>query len=233
MPAFNFFHGTSSENLASIARSGVLPRRHSKINNYKHTVGSNPSAVYLTDAYPLHFAMQATKGKEPLAILEFDPEKVSVNIQADEDALEQSFRGNDDLPGEWTMKQRTIYYRKRAHNYSGELSMRVLGTCGHKGIIPANFINRVALIEHATAVLLVMSFADPTITILNNRLMGPRHRHFSRWLMGHERFIESERIGEDGNIERFEYNERNGIHLFNDVFSAVAALKEGLPATAE
>src|SRR5215831_10174199 len=115
------YHGTGETAAREAMQAGLLPRRLTKKSNWKHTVPSNPGAVYLTDAYPGYFAANAASRKERMAIIEVDSARLDPwRLGADEDVLEQALRRQDDLPQEWTMRQRTLYYRKRQFDYSWE-----------------------------------------------------------------------------------------------------------------
>ena len=110
------YHGTSEKAWNSIKKSGIRPRGLSKKSNWKHSIESNPDTVYLTDTYPLHFAMSAIRQTgdkiDRVAIIEVDTDLLPGKLVPDEDALEQASRHqNDGLPETWTMVQRTRYYR--------------------------------------------------------------------------------------------------------------------------
>jgi hypothetical protein len=114
------YHGTSAALIPRLEREGLLPRTHSKNKgNWGHTVPSNPKAVYLTDAYAWHFA--AASSKDTGLILEIDKSKLKPwKLAPDEDFLEQVSRkiGPPEhphlAPTDWSMKKRTLFYRKTA-----------------------------------------------------------------------------------------------------------------------
>lgn len=179
------YHGTSAAALADIAANGIKPRgKDGKRDNWKHTVGSNKSCVYLTDSYAFYFAYCAAQEGEDLALIEVDVDHVW--LQADEDALEQGLRGHDNLPADWDMKRRTIYYRSRAHLYSGSISLEALGTCGHRGIIQPSQLRRVVTVKAEQVIGLVLGAFDPVISLLNYKLLGARYRQGVRWFFGDE-----------------------------------------------
>ncbi len=217
------YHGTSAHNLHPISLTGVLPRGGGRKNNYTHTIGSNPDCVYLTSAYGLYFAGNASsKDNSPLAIIEVIPDHLT-GLCADEDALEQTNRGRDGLPESWDIKRRTIYYRSRVHLYRAEDSLKALGTCSHKGAVPAAALGRVVVVDRKAAFRLVMECVDPTISTLNYRYMGRYHEAFGPWLFGDT--YEFMRLSGRG------YTDREGIMVYANINEALARRnpqKEGL-----
>ena len=179
------YHGTTEAALPSIMTHGIKPRGGGKKNNWRHTVGSNPKDVYLTVAYPLHFAMSAGGEKSNLALLEIAVSRLELwRMHADEDALEQVYRGHDELPESWDMKRRTMYYRRRNRMYGHEPSLGTLGTCGHFGTVPAPAITRVCNIPSGAVAELILRGQDPTISVMNYMILGARYRAFVAWMFG-------------------------------------------------
>ncbi len=123
------YHGTSETRAKRILRDGILPRSSTKISNWEGSPSHN-RGVYLTDAYPLYFAIQATDDGDQCAVVEVDTDALDHAVLApDEDVLEQNGRGLDDVSGD--MKKRTAWYRRRLHMYAGggqwEISLRAMG----------------------------------------------------------------------------------------------------------
>jgi hypothetical protein len=182
------YHGTTSRHLPKILVEGLTPNKHNLNSNWDHTVASIDDRVYLTNAYALYFAGQAveTEGdadQDVLAIVEVDTDLLDEDLfVADEDAVEQANRGQDDLPDDWSAIQRTMYYWDHAHEYSWEGSLKVLGTCAYQNIIPPEAITRIALISIKKYSRLVMGGYDPFISVQNYRIMGAKYRHASQWL---------------------------------------------------
>lgn len=199
------YHGTSEAALDEIRQHGVAPRGGDrKRNNWKHTIGSNPKAVYLSKCYALHFASQASNDKENAAIIEVDLDALNQwQLHADEDAIEQSNRGRDDLPKDWDIKRRTIYYRTRAHHYDYEQSLRVMGTCGHRGVVPVSALRRVAILTPQAVIKFILQACDPLIAIINYQIMGKQHQKFHEWLF-------------DANDDpQFSHLDREGLSVIN------------------
>lgn len=217
------YHGTGATALPAIAQHGIMPRgRDGKRNNWKHTVGSNAACVYLTDAYPLHFAMSAasTDNDEDLAIIEV--EVSSVFLQADEDALEQVMRNRPDNEPERIrnadMKARTIYYRSRAHLYKAADSLQALGTCSHRGPIKVSALRRVVVIKHAEIPRLVLHAGlDPIIHILNYKIMGGKYRQSVKWMFGDEATLLNDHNNEIT---------RDGITVYSSIDDALGQYRE-------
>lgn len=185
MNTIRLYHGTSARALPFIAEHGIMPRgKDGTRNNWKHTVGSNAKCVYLTDSYAFYFAWCAVSmdDKEDLALLEV--EVPAERLQADEDAIEQATRGRDNLPADWDMKRRTIYYRSRAHQYRAAASLELLGTCSHRGTIPVSDVRRVVLIDHEQCMRLIFSGFDPVISLMNYRILGEHYRASVQWMFG-------------------------------------------------
>jgi hypothetical protein len=182
------YHGTSLTAARCAVVQGLMPRSYTKRNNWKHTVGSNPNAVYLTACYPFHFALNAAQDGEAGAIIEIDMAKVSrAALVVDEDAIEQAFRGRDGLPEDWDMKRRTMHYRSRVLKYKTEASLAMLGTCGVVGGIAPEAITRVLVLSAKEMASLVWSTFDGTISTTHFAILGEQYKQNVQWLFGGER----------------------------------------------
>lgn len=185
------YHGTNERALKSILREGILPRKlkGQRSGNWNHTVPSNPSAVYLTDTYAAYFAWIATGKSEhgKMVIIEVDVDKLDMDLMApDEDALEQSLRDRDRVPGD--MRARTMYYRRRARKLSQHWrdSLEGLGTVGYYGAVMPIAITRICVIDQEKQKQIVMGAADPSITLMNHRFCFQKYQALVRWLFGEE-----------------------------------------------
>jgi hypothetical protein len=58
------YHGTSARRLHAIQRHGLLPRRTTGESNWSGNVASKEGFVYLTDACPVYFAVEAALAAE-------------------------------------------------------------------------------------------------------------------------------------------------------------------------
>src|SRR5262249_35818377 len=84
------YHGGSAAVLEKVKRSGLQPRGlHKGKDNWKHTVTSNKDSVYLTNAYPWHFAAHACQSKGTGIIYEVNTDLLLPwEFAPDEDYLE-------------------------------------------------------------------------------------------------------------------------------------------------
>jgi len=182
------YHGTAAACLPLIREQGLKPRGKRK-GNWSHSVESCPTAVYLTDAYALHYAASAAKPHEQLAVLEIDVGLLAPWwLAPDEDWLEQTSRKQEGhAPLDGSMHARTRWYRRRLMNYAGhwQNSLSGLGNCTYHGTIPPMAIKRVAMVDRQTNAALVMAAGlDPIINLINYRLCGPKYRNGMRKLFG-------------------------------------------------
>jgi hypothetical protein len=180
------YHGTN-ETVARVALTeGLKPRSMTKASNWKHTVLSHKDMIYLTDTYPLYFALNSIQGTERAAVIEIDTDKLLPwEFMPDEDYLEQATRKTPDDPKtDWDMKKRNRWYRARLQQFSGywEESLKRLGTCAYHGIIGPQAITRVAFIDYKKQSVLAMRGMDPSISIVNFGLCSKDYQHLIPWL---------------------------------------------------
>lgn len=194
------YHGTSRPVALKALREGLKPRKMTKAGNWE--CASHSGAVYLTDAYPLYFAVQAVEqtyfrqspgdNRHIAAILEIDALRLPpFDLVPDEDVLEQVGRKQDGLNPAWTMRQRTTYYRQRlAREYrNGEgwrKSLEAMGTCAHLGPIPATAITRVAFVDNREprGAQLMWEGLQPSISLVNYRFMATKYRELTQQVFG-------------------------------------------------
>jgi hypothetical protein len=95
------YHGTSTKHLEAIQRSGLQSRRLTKRrSNWKGSIRSKLGFVYLTDAYPVYFAMNSASGNggKPSDILILKVEVDESQLYPDEDFIAWQLAPNrDDL----------------------------------------------------------------------------------------------------------------------------------------
>lgn len=181
------YHGTSRRALSKILAEGIRPRGKRK-GNWTQSVESNPRCVYLTNAYPLYFAINVAKDLSDVAIVEVDSERLRfMNLLPDEDAIEQTNRGQDELPKDWDIIKRTRHYRKRMPYYAGQwpMSINALGTCCYQGTVPTSAITRVAELD-LKANMKMRWASDPSISLINYRIMGGFYRQLVRHIFSDE-----------------------------------------------
>lgn len=180
------YHGTT-ETIARMAmKDGLKPRISTGKSNWKHTTESNPSMVYLTDAYAPYFAICAAKKNENLAIIEIDTDLLNKNLfYPDEDAIQQGTKGNEfGIKGK-TQQARTRWIRDNMDYFKTfwEASLTIIGNCAYKGIIPPSAITRVVL-NKRTNPKMEWQAIDPTITTINYKFYGGKYRTLTQWYMG-------------------------------------------------
>lgn len=181
IPPF-LYHGTRAEHQARILAHDLVPRNQSGVSQWTHTAESRPDAVYLTSAYPLHFAVNA-QGDGDLLIIEVDTSMLNPTLLvADEDALAQSIR--DPATERMTLLQKTLYYRERSHHYSAEDSLALLGTCAYLGPVPASALRRSARIRLENVGTLIVGGFDPVVSPVNFSIFGDEYRESIKWLFG-------------------------------------------------
>lgn len=179
------YHGTSAKYLARVLREGLKPRG-TKPGVWADTSPSRPDAVYLTAAYPLHYALAAAGHTHDRVVFEVDTAKLNpFRFVPDEDCLEQATRGNRPEGCPEDVAGATLWIRDRLHNHAAtetwQLSLKHLGNCAYLGSIPPDAITRYAVIPKSWPVL---RWSDPTITLANFRFMGPYYRKLSALIFG-------------------------------------------------
>lgn len=184
------YHGTSESRARKIMVEGLKPRGKSGKTNWKHSIESNPKAVYLTDAYPLYFAVQASNKGERWAVIEVETDLLDESrLHPDEDVLEQAGRNYDELPKSWNMIKRTRWYRMRAwENPNWEKSLKFMGTCGYDGTIPPEAITRVVFVDpEKLDGGFSLSLIDCSISLMNYKFCGEKYRNVTQWVMGEKK----------------------------------------------
>ena len=184
------YHGTGESAARRALKRGILPREMSgKRGNWKHTVASNPSMVYLTTAYAPYFASATTNiDRERPAIIEVDLDALDQSkLYPDEDFIEQGLRGRK-LGTSDDIHKRNLYVIRHIEEYreNWKLSLEKLGTVCHKGIVPASAITKIVAFDPKKNVDIFRDTLNPTITLANYRFCGEKYRAMTRWFMGEE-----------------------------------------------
>jgi len=187
------YHGTNARWLPNILRVGLEPRgRKVSRSNWKETVPSNPNCVYFCSGYAPHFAFKAARDgdKAVCAVIEIETDRLPAPnlLLPDEDCLEQTGRGVDEVPGDMT--ERTLHYRRdMLRRFQGsdawKLSLEYLGTCAYHGIVPPGAITRVVTWPHKPNVRLLLVW-DLSVSLINQRVCGNRYRVLTRKLFDGE-----------------------------------------------
>jgi hypothetical protein len=187
------YHGTARHNVRAMLRHGIKPRGK-RGGNWKHTVDSNPNAVYLTSTYAPYFAYNAVNRSSLLGIVEIETDQLDESLLIpDEDFLEQSTRGMKwksrliarELRG-LQLKQRTEWFRTHASFWQEhwQRSLDYLGTCAYLGTIPPAAITRGVTFDWKKNTRLGTEMVQPTITRENFKFCGDGYRAMTRWLLG-------------------------------------------------
>jgi len=191
------YHGTSEQNFKEILSQGRLkPRRDSKRDNWNTKIKSRDDMVYLTNAYALYYAINAISevdwdnmhSKPTYAvILEIDTNTLDQRLLcADGDALEQIKRHDkNELPGNWTVDRRKIYYQEMCHKYRWDQSIQTSGLCAYNGVIKRESFSRVAMIDVRLQSELCFQVFDMNIDARKfSGIEGVKYRTLSRWIFG-------------------------------------------------
>lgn len=185
------YHGTSLHRLKDIKKSkGLLPRGRRK-GNWDHTVKSRKDAVYLTNAFGVHFASAAKIRNIPLMIVEVDTSLLlEFDIGPDEDFLEQASRDTPGFDIGEGMQKRTQWFVERPwfeFQHLWERSIESLGSCCVRHGVPLEAITRYALIPQNHPVL---GLSDPTIGLTAYAVVGAFYRNLTKYVFGDYDFEE-------------------------------------------
>jgi hypothetical protein len=86
------YHGTTSRNLVAIQQEGLRSRRTTGCpSNWSGRVESKPGFIYLTDAYPVYYALAAVKADEDLLLVKVEVDEAQ--IYPDEDFIAYAMSG--------------------------------------------------------------------------------------------------------------------------------------------
>jgi hypothetical protein len=186
------YHGTTEAVARKAMKDGLKPRISTGKSNWKHTSESNPSMVYLTEAYAPYFAICAAEKNEKLAIIEIDTEKLDEGLfYPDEDAIQQGTTGNElGIKGK-SPKARTRWIRDHLNRFQEywKPSLHIIGNCAYKGIIPPSAITRVVL-NNRTNLKMEWQAIDPAITTMNYKFYGGKYRTLTQWYLGEKVTVE-------------------------------------------
>jgi hypothetical protein len=189
------YHGTSEWAAVLAADKGIQPRREHGMDNWEHTVSGNPDAVYLTNTYACHFAINAmlnaprvpdlkTVLRKRIAVIEIETRNlVRGKLHPDEDAMEQFNRGKDDYP--FDLKRRTEIYRALVRKSPDwRLSLDVLGTCAYYGPIAPRHITRIAYFKPKANPFMMRAMMDGVVSTAAFKYAGYVHKNCIKWLFG-------------------------------------------------
>jgi len=174
------YHGTGEAAARDILVNGLISREDAASN---WEVESRDDLVYLTDAYAPYFATQASGEGERYGLVEVEVDPG--DLLPDEDFLEQVTRGQDVCPLTG-MVERTEWYRERLEGFAHHAldSLKGLGNAAHPGVLAVD-VTRVVLFDPKAAPVFAWMAIDPSISVLNYRLMGDKYRGLTRALAGY------------------------------------------------
>ena len=199
------YHGTTERLLGTILRDGLRPRKPGTKGNWPK-VPSGSGRVYMTEGYAMYYAFATTREKERLVVLAIDTDKLDPwMFVPDEDWIAQRMKMED--PSNTTpLLALTKRCRKLAVERADlwEYSLKDMGTVGYLGTIPPSAIVKYAIIEREAYIPLIFRGHDPSVGIMNHRIMGAVYRGWMDWLFVGK--TEADWVG-----GKFTYPERTGV----------------------
>lgn len=174
------FHGTCASVVPRVLRDGIRSRGKRKGNWDKYP--SRPDMVYLTAAYACYYGYHAAK-KQAVAVFEVDTERLDKgNLYPDEDFIAQALahQQGKSLEQVHRVVRRTL--SKYQHHWRDSLAG--LGNVCYRGAIPAEAITRYAILRDNCCREFQMAALDPSISVINYRLLGDKYRSMMAWLFG-------------------------------------------------
>jgi hypothetical protein len=168
------YHGTSERHLHAIQRHGLLPRRITGESNWSGKVASKEAFVYLTDAYPVYFAvgpaLSAESAPADLLILKVDVDED--RLYPDEDFI--AWAVTDAIQGV-RQEEMNLFIDPRAHKGVWRLSLQYNGVVCTPGVSPERIVDH-RVIGRSEAELIAELGFEPMPTPLNYRVMGNHYR---------------------------------------------------------
>ena len=172
------YHGTSLNRLSEILEHGIIPRGIDE-SNWADNV-SHPEMVYLTVAYPFYFAhIAAQENNSKAVVIEIDMDFLSEkNLFPDEDFIYQA------LPEDYKMELSDIREDIDSFQIYFQESLDNLSNFCYRGIVPKESFTRICQVDFDNRTNLWMAVMDPTISILNYRIVGQKYRDITAWFFG-------------------------------------------------
>jgi len=178
------YHGTSERFLSEILKDGIKPRKK-ETGNWEN-FPSNEGMVYLSTTYPFYFANASIKKNEKIVVFEIELENLSERfLYPDEDFVSQILYKEQKRPLEDVQKD----VIKNIHEYKSawELSLLNFGNISYRGIIGPENIERYVLFDWKKRGKLHLDICDPTISIINFKLMSYYYQQMVKWFFGDEK----------------------------------------------
>jgi len=177
------YHGTSKKYLDRILELGITPRSQNGISNWKDAP-SHPEMVYLTNAYPFWFSIQASAEHENIgAVMEIDTGVLEdTDFLPDEDFISQAnanynrHNQTDAIVDVHQIRKDIFGYQQYWTN-----SLEGLGNCCYHGIIPAEAIIRYCVIDWDKRPDLEFNYTDHCLNIEHYTIRGEFYRDVVKW----------------------------------------------------
>ena len=182
------YHGTNTDKLDKILEDGLCPRGDNK-GNWEHTIRSRNDMVYLTNSYAVYFAMCSIPEDSKANPVVLEVEVDTKSLYPDEDFLEQATRTNEMWQdyfmsmsiGQEDITARTEYFRDNISEFQDDYtnSLKYLGNACYLGEIKPESIKRYSVLDDSK----VWEHSDPTITLMNYKILGSKYRKLSKKTM--------------------------------------------------
>ena len=156
------YHGTSIKYADIIMKEGFKTRGESGNDNWTHTISSQEDFIYLTVAYPFHFAYAAAEENDKSGSV-IQVEVNEEDLFPDEDFVRQANKIDNNIPIDI-----------RDYQQYGLLSLRALGNCA---VMP-EAIKVLGRKDYEFAPML--RYSDPTISLINFALLGEYYKELVR-----------------------------------------------------
>jgi hypothetical protein len=168
------YHGTSERHLPAIQRHGLLPRRRTGESNWSGNIASKEAFVYLTDAYPVYFAVgPALAAEGALADL------LILRVDIDEDQLypDEDFIAWAMTHGIQGVRQEELnpFIDPRAHKNDWRQSLECNGVVCTPEVTPERILDHCVIRRSETELIDELGL-EPMPTPMNYRLMGSHYR---------------------------------------------------------
>lgn len=174
------YHGTGIRNLDSILNKGLQPRNRKK-GNWKE-FPSRKDMVYLSTAYAPFFALNSQDSEGVILEVNLDDLDAS-KLFPDEDGIAQAISQQEKRP--LNIVHQEVKNNLEAYQHYAMQSIDLIGNICYQGTIEPSKIKRLTTIEFKKRPDLAMICCDPSISVMNYRLIGNKYRTFTEWLMSY------------------------------------------------
>lgn len=180
------YHGTSIRSLKSALQHGLRPRLHTDSNWQDDP--SHPEMVYLSTVYPFYYGCLSRSDKK-LVVFEVDGDVLGREcFYPDEDFIFDLLgrhEGRNLLPEE----KGRVRIMMRTYQDQWRNSLRLLGTCAYRGIIPPTAITRYCLFTPASRPHITADLVDPVISTSNFENQGDHFKKMIAWFFGDRKLL--------------------------------------------